>query len=224
MKILFYCFLAIAVASGCSKVETIENRNDDGVLLEKYTRKKKDFSKHGAYFSYHPNGQIHEERNYTDNVLDGESKVYLENGKLEYVEHHKKGQYEGLYQKYYANGQLSNEGQYVNNEMSGIWKRWYENGQLREEVTFSANNENGPFKEYHENGKLKATGQYLEGDNEQGELFIYDDNGVLIEKMICEFGVCATSWTKEDGDKEVDLEKIKKLADMKRKADKIEDN
>ncbi len=220
MKFLLYCFLVASVATGCSKVETIENRNDEGVLLERYTRKKTDYAKHGEYTSFFPDGQIHEQRFYQDNLLDGESKVFFANGKLDYVENHKKAQYEGLYQKYFENGQLSNEGQYVNNEMSGMWKRWYENGQLREEVQFAANNENGPFKEFHENGKLKTEGTYINGDNEQGELLIYNEEGVLSEKMICEYGICATTWTAEGGEQEVNMERIKKLAAMKKEANR----
>ena len=222
MKFLLYCLLATAVASGCSNVETIENRNDDGVLLEKYTRKKSDSSKHGRFMSFYLDGKLHEERNFKNDILDGESKIYNENGKVDYIEHHKNGQFEGTYQKYYESGQLSNEGEYVNNEMSGIWKRWYENGQLREEVNFAANNENGPFKEYHENGKTKTTGEYINGDNEQGELLIYDENGELSEKMICEYGVCATKWRKGEGDIEVNLERIKKLAELKKKANDLD--
>ena len=218
MKILLYFFVAASLASGCSKVEIIENKDENGVLLERFTRKKDDFAKHGKYTAFYPSGNIHEERFYQKNQLEGESKVFYENGKLDYIENHKNGQYEGLYQKYFESGELSNEGQYVNNEMSGVWKRWYKNGQLREEVLFAANNENGPFKEYHENGQLKTTGEYINGDNEQGELLIYDDKGELTEKMICEYGVCATSWNKEEGDIEVDMERIKKLAEMKKKS------
>ncbi|MEO1258377.1 MAG: toxin-antitoxin system YwqK family antitoxin [Bacteroidota bacterium] len=217
MRILFFAFLIVVGNTGCSDVETIENRSDEGVLIEKYTRKKDNFAKHGAYTSYHQNGQIFEERNYQNDQLAGVSKVYFENGKLDYVETHVDGSYEGLYQKYHESGQLANEGQYVNNEMSGIWKRWYENGTLREEVEFSENEENGPFKEYHENGKLKTEGVFLDGDNEQGELLIYDDAGQLIEKMICEYGVCGTTWNMEEGDIEVDMEKIKRLAEIKKK-------
>lgn len=218
MRFLLYCFLVTAVVSGCSDVETIENKDENGVLIERYSRKKDNYAKHGKYLRFHPDGKVFEERNYKNDVLDGESKVYFSNGQLDYIENHKDGQYEGLYQKYFENGQLSNEGQYVDNQMSGVWKRWYEDGTLREEVTFASNNENGPFKEYHPNGQLKAVGEFIDGDNEQGELLLYDENGEVIEKKICDYGVCGTTWTKEEGDQEVDMERIKRLAEMKRNA------
>ena len=220
MRSLIFFLLIVLSNVGCKDVETIENKSDEGILLEKYSRKKDNFAKHGPYTSYHENGQVFEERFYQNDKLEGVSKVYFENGKLDYVETHKDDLYDGLYQKYYESGQLANEGQYENNEMNGVWKRWYENGTLREEVEFAANNENGPFKEYHENGQLKTQGVYLDGDNEQGELLIYDENGKLAEKMICEYGVCGTVWKKEEGDLEVDLEKIKRLAEIKRNSSK----
>lgn len=218
MRFILFCFLVTAMASGCSDVEVVENKDENGALLEKYARKKDNFDKHGPYQSFYPNGTLYEERNYKNNLLDGESKVYSENGQLDYVEHHKDGKYEGLYQQYHQNGQLSNEGQYVEDAMKGVWKRWFEDGTLREEVMFDANNENGPFKEYHSNGKLKTEGSYLQGDNEQGELLIYDETGELIEKMTCEFGVCGTHWRKGEGDIEIDMDRIKRLAEIKRKS------
>ncbi|HFA52010.1 MAG TPA: toxin-antitoxin system YwqK family antitoxin [Bacteroidetes bacterium] len=219
MRIILYCFLATSSLIGCSNVETVENKDDNGVLIERYSRKKDSFAKHGPYFSYHPNGQVMEQSTYKDDVLQGETKVFFENGKLDYVEHYKNGKYEGLYQKYFENGQLSNEGQYVDNAMSGIWKRWYKTGELREEVTFADNNENGPFKEFHKNGKPKTEGVYVNGDNEQGELKMFDENGDLIQKMYCEYGVCAASWKAGEGDIEVDTAKIKRLAELKRNAE-----
>ena len=216
MRILLYFFLVVSVASGCSDVESVENKDDNGVLLEKYERKKDNLAKHGKYTAFHSNGQVFEERFYQNDLLEGESRIYYENGKLDYIENHVKGEYVGMYKKYYENGQLSNEGQYVDNQMNGLWKRWYDNGQLREEVPFVGNEENGHFKEYHENGKIKTEGAYINGDHEQGELRIYDINGTLTEKMICEYGVCGTTWRKEEGDLEIDLERIKKLGGIKK--------
>ena len=69
-----------------------------------------------------------------------------------------------------------------------------------EEVAFEGNMENGPFKEFYENGKPKATGAYLEGDNEHGELLEYDTTGTLIARKQCDRGICKTLWTLEKGD------------------------
>lgn len=89
------------------------------------------------------------------------------------------------------------ESNYVKNEMIGKSRRFYKNGQLEEEVTFSNSNENGPFVEYYENGNLKAEGSYKGGDMEDGELKLYDENGVLERKMDCVVGRCTTIWRSE---------------------------
>ena len=48
--------------------------------------------------------------------------------------------------------------------------------------------------------KTKAAGNYLAGDNEHGELKLFDENGELIKKMNCNNGLCQTSWTKEENE------------------------
>ena len=82
--------------------------------------------------------------------------------------------------------------------MEGEWKRYYKNKQTREVVLFKNNDENGPFVEYYENGQLKAEGTYKGGDNEDGELKLYDENGVLIKIADCVMGRCKTRWKKEE--------------------------
>jgi antitoxin component YwqK of YwqJK toxin-antitoxin module len=218
MRYTIFSFLAILSFAACSNFETIENKDENGKLVEQYTINKQTKKKEGAFLAFYPNGQKREESFYINDSLHGERKFYHENGQLESITTLANGMYEGKYQKFNEQGKLTNEGQYVNNEMSGIWKRWYDTGELQEEVTFAANLENGPFKEYHKNGKLKAEGTYLEGDNEQGELKEYDENGELFKRMYCEFGVCVDAWTKEKGDVAIDSARVKNLAELKRRA------
>ncbi len=218
---LFFGFATLLLFSACSNFETIENKDESGKVVERFTINKQTKKKEGEYFAFYPNGQKLEESFYIHDSLHGERKLYHENGTLESITTHANGMFEGKYQKFNEQGKLTNEGQYVNNEMSGIWKKWFDSGTLAEEVTFAANLENGPFKEYHENGKLKAEGNYLEGDNEQGELKIYDENGELTERMYCEYGNCTTSWSKAEGDMPVDTAQLKKLADLKKQSEQI---
>lgn len=191
-KILSICLFLFA----CNDLETIKVKDDSGRLTEKYTRKKTDFAKQGTYISYYESGKKFEEANYKNNVLDGQRTMFYENGKPQIIENYKDGEFEGLYQSFYENGQLQLEGKYVNNAMNGEWKGYYKDGQLKEIVQFKDNEENGPFVEYHKNGKIKTEGQYLNGDNENGLLKIYDEQGVLVKKMDCKLGKCKTIWTK----------------------------
>lgn len=219
MRTTFICLSLLLFFTACSNLETVENKDGSGNLTEKFTKDKKTGKREGQYLSFYPNGQKLEESWYVNDSLHGERKLFYENGKVESIEHHEHGQYVGSFQKFNENGQLTNEGQYANNEMTGVWKRWYDTGELREEVTFAANAENGPFKEFHQNGKPKAEGTYLNGENEQGELKMYDEAGDLVEKKYCEYGNCKTSWSKEKGDMPVDTAQLKALAEMKKQSE-----
>lgn len=214
-SILFLLFLTGLTA--CSHLETVENRDENGILKEKYSRRKDTLAKQGAYTSYYPNGQVFEQSWYENDTLHGERRLYYENGKIQSIEQRDHDRFVGTYKKFYENGQLSNEGQYVDNEMSGVWKRWYDTGELMEEITFAHNEENGPFKEYYKNGQVKIEGEYLNGDNENGILKKYDETGQLFEKMYCELGVCMTIWTKDGGDVPIDSTRLRELVELKKR-------
>jgi len=214
MRTGFLLLMLTSLFFGCSNVETIENKDDNGVLVEKYSRRKDTFAKQGEYLAFYPNGQVLEQSWYENDTLNGERKLFYESGKIESIEHQNHGKYEGTYQHYYENGQLSNEGQYVDNEMSGIWKRWYESGELMEEVTFAHNNENGPYKIYYKNGKVNFTGTYIMGDNDHGQLEEYLDSGRHIKTMFCHYGVCGTTWLVEKGAVGLDSARIISLGEL----------
>jgi antitoxin component YwqK of YwqJK toxin-antitoxin module len=213
---LFFLSFLFAFAA-CSPVETVENKDEKGVLLEKYSRRKDTFAKQGKYQAFYPSGKLLEESLYENDTLHGERKLFYENGKTQSIERLEHGRFIGKYQKFYENGQLANEGEYVNNEMSGVWKRWYDTGELREEVFFEHNEENGPFREFYQNGKLKTSGNYLQGDNENGELLKYDENGEVYERMYCEFGICVTAWSKQKGDSPIDTALVRRLVELRKK-------
>lgn len=218
---LIFCFATI-LFSACSNFDTVEVRDEkNNIVLEHYTINKKTKKKEGAYTAFYPNGQKREESFFLNDSLHGEQKMYYENGQLESIANHANGMFIGKYQKFSEAGKLTNEGQYENNEMAGIWKKYDENGKVLEEVSFVANQENGPFKEYHPNGSVKTEGSYLNGPNENGELKIYDETGALVQRMFCEFGICAESWSKEKGDVPVDTAKVHNLAEMKKSAEQM---
>jgi len=194
-KAIFLFF--VIILTSCGKLETVEVKNEAGAIVESYTRNKKDFAKEGVYKAYDDDGRLIEEAFYKNDTLNGIRKIFFENGNVEAEEIYVNGVFDGVYKGFYNSGKPELEGNYVKNEMVGTWKRFYPTGQLMEEVTFSKNNENGPFVEYYENGKLKAEGNYKDGDNEEGELKLYDEMGVLERKMECTAGRCITTWRSE---------------------------
>ncbi len=196
-RLLFFFGSLLFLGTACSNgLETVETKDDYGYPI-KYTRSKKDYAKEGLYVKKYPNGTKYEEAMYKNDTLHGERKLYFESGKVQIIENYKNGVFDGLFQQFYESGQLQLEGPYVNNIAGGDWKKYYKSGQLKEVVAMKDNTENGPFFEYHENGNKKTEGHYLDGDNEDGLLQMYNEAGELIKKMDCEKGICRTTWEKE---------------------------
>ncbi len=204
MNKYLYIILAVLFACSCNNdLEVFEQKDDNGVLIEKYKRNKKDLSKQGEYKKFYPKGQVEELANYKDNLLHGERIMFYENGDTSIVENYQNGQFEGIYKSYHKNNVLEQRGAYVNNAMKGEWKFYYKNKQLRESVIFEDNEENGPFVEYYETGILKAKGTYkttevnIDGNKEHGFLELFDEKGELMKTMDCNLGMCITKWKRE---------------------------
>lgn len=194
--LLLICLISLF---SCSD-NVMENSYPNGQVKERYQVNKEE-QKNGSYTLFYEDGKTKEESHYANGVLNGERKLYYPNGNIEIMENYENGVFEGIYKDYHENGKLRGETMYEQGELNGVYKSYYENGQLKEEVSFQKNEENGPFIEYHENGQKKWEGQYLNGDNEFGELKNYDKDGQLIKKMMCDsLAVCRTIWTLEEGD------------------------
>ncbi len=196
--IVFLSAIIFFLLPSCSDdLETITNTTDLG-YTEKYQRRKTDFAREGWTEITDSNGILVEKAQYKHDTLDGLRILYYENGDTNIVETYRKGIFDGTYSLYYKNGQIKQQGEYINNEMTGNWLQYHENGQLKEKVQFERNLENGPFVEYHENGKIAAEGHYADGDNEEGELKIYNKQGILSKIMQCEHGRCTTIWSLDE--------------------------
>ena len=190
-------FILFSMIIACSApVEEVENKNELQNYVEKYNVIKGTNTKHGDYRRHTLGGELIEESSYEKGNMIGLQKIY-ERGELYSVANFIEGNHHGSYQTYYQGGKVNVEGEYVDNVMAGKWKRYYPDGHLMEVVTFKDNEENGPFVEFYPNGNVKAEGDYKDGDNEHGELFLYDLNGILIKKMMCDQGICRTTWVKE---------------------------
>ena len=185
--------LTLAV-SGCNGLKTVEHT--DGIVTDRYTVDKKG-QRHGEFRRFIGNDTLAELSHYVHGMLHGARTLYSASGAVEIQENYVNDTLHGDYQVFFANGDLRIEGVYAHGVMGGIWKRYYPDGQVLEEVTYAENVENGPFVEYHENGKLKTRGHYLDGDFEHDTLYMYDLEGELIRKMICDRGICRTFWLAE---------------------------
>ena len=201
MKNIIWLFIIGMTLAACSsKTKTIEVENEAGVIIERYVQNVATTQKEGKSEAFDDSGQLLETAFYQNGQLHGERILYHENGAIQAIEPYENGIFKGDFQAFYENKQLELTGKYINGKMDGEWKRYYDSGELMEIVTFVENEENGPFVEYYKNGKTKAAGNYLAGDNEHGELKLFDENGELIKKMNCNKGLCQTSWTKEENE------------------------
>lgn len=207
----FFCLIILAFGlQACqNKVETVEGFDDDGNLLERYTRKTEDYARHGTYIKYYENGEVEEHAHFQNDTLHGQRTLFYENGDTLIVENYTNGQFSGDYRTYFQSGVLESEGAYVDGVMEGKWTFFYENKKIKEIVQFKNNEENGPFVEYYKDGNMKAKGTYrttsenIDGNKEHGLLELYNEGGDLERKMECNLGICRTIWTKKDSEKKI---------------------
>lgn len=186
--------LILFILSSCGD-KIITSHYDTGEKYEEY-QYTGDSLKHGSYKRYSLGGILLEESNYAQGKLDGERVIYNDRGEKEIVEKYVLDVLNGPYIEYHPNGKMKMLGEYNNNVLEGKVSVFYPSGKIKEEVQFVDNLEDGPFKEFHENGNIKWEGSYRKGDNEFGLLKEYNEEGVLIRKMMCdERAICTTTWT-----------------------------
>lgn len=207
-NLLFLLFIILLAA--CNGLEEVVVTDDLG-YKEVYTIDPETGRKQGEFRRYNPEGQSVELAHYYQDVLVGQRLLYGPSGSVvvreEYLDQDFKvakdaqdsklpnAVFSGIYESFYETDErIKIRGQYVDGAMSGEWKKYYENGKIAESVTFVDNEENGPFQEWYENGNQKATGNYLNGDQEDGEIRLFDESGKLERILQCEAGRCQTSW------------------------------
>ncbi|BDS13740.1 toxin-antitoxin system YwqK family antitoxin [Aureispira anguillae] len=186
------------------ELEDTEQYSADSMVKIQHQIDKATGYKHGIYKEYDvPTGALMTERTYVQNKIEGLEKIYFANGQVDGEFTYKDGVHDGVFKYYYEDGTLKQQGSYKAGKMEGVLSSYYANGTLKEEVMHVDGLTQGVFKEYNENGSLKAEGGYTSKSDrenlEHGPLKLYDENGELIQKMVCKDGQCCTIWTLEDG-------------------------
>lgn len=197
MKHIFILAISILFLS-CGNNQ-VEITNDEGTVVERF-QFLEDSIKHGSYEAFYNDGKIKEKSNYKNGNLEGQRTIYYGNGNVEIEENYVNNILDGVFKAYWENGKLNIEVDYKKGQMNGPLKRYYDTGSLQEEMIMKDGQENGPFKEYFANGQVEWEGAYKNGDNEEGLLVQYEEDGSVLKKMECNSGVCRTIWTKKDGD------------------------
>ena len=162
-----------------------------------YSVSKNDTIYHGPYTKNDSAGVLLERGIFQNGELHGIREILFPDGKVKIRERYVNGKISDLYEYFFPNGNLELKGYYVDGAMYGPWKKYDDKGNLLEVVTMVNNEEMGPFVEYNAAGKIQAEGMYLHGPNEDGLLNLYDDDGELYKKMLCDSGTCITTWEKK---------------------------
>ncbi|MGB3545433.1 MAG: toxin-antitoxin system YwqK family antitoxin [Saprospiraceae bacterium] len=185
-------FLLTACGDGTQAVETTDDFGNRVMY-----RQTPEGMRQGPAEVRNAEGQLVERANYAAGELDGERIIFFPGTEQpQIVETYDRGTFAGTYKEYYEEGKLRQRGNYAAGVMTGEWVSYYPNGRVAEVVTFADNNENGPFREWYADGKPKAVGRYLDGDKENGPLWVYgEETGELERYMLCDSGICTTKWT-----------------------------
>jgi antitoxin component YwqK of YwqJK toxin-antitoxin module len=198
-EILLLLVLPIVALSCTGDTEMHKVLDDNGQLIEEYSRRTKDHAKQGPYTRYYQGmDKVYKQAHYENDTLHGMEIIFYETGDTQEVAQLVHGVYHGEMRAYHPNGKLSSVQTYVNDRTKGVMKTYYNTGELFGEYTFDGVGikENGPFVEYHVNGKKAVEGTYLNG-KENGVLKEYDEAGELTREADCGERGCVTTWSKE---------------------------
>ena len=137
---------------------------------------------HGAYATYHKNGQLKEQSNYEFGYKDGESKTWYDNGQLRRLSYLEQNRLIDTVKAWHPNGQLKSWC------IEHPWRTYtlefhlfYDTGQKRAEITHDHQ-----FR-WHPNGQLAFKGKIVNHQS-HGKLKYFDESGKLIKLEWYEFG------------------------------------
>lgn len=169
---------------------------------EKINRKDKFGKKQGNWKSFYPNGTIHTECRYTDDLLDGYLKEYALDGNLIKTEKYDYGVLKknvaelvklDVQNDYYPSGKIKSSGTFKEGNAEGVTRYYseegkiinskvYKDGELIGEGVYDEKGyQQGKWKEYYPSGELRAEGEYIDG-RRNGDWVFYHQNGKIEQK------------------------------------------
>jgi antitoxin component YwqK of YwqJK toxin-antitoxin module len=189
----FSSYLLVFCSGKATEIVILE---EEGIIIEAEFLKGTQI-KQGYYIKRDIDSKETEFAFYYLDTLHGRRILLDDFGDTIVAENYDKGLFEGVFKSFYPGNKINVIANYKNNKLEGELIRYYESGQIMEKVNFVNNEENGSFIEYYENGNLKAMGQYKNGSNEEGELSLFNENGLKSRIMFCKEGKCKTIWSIE---------------------------
>lgn len=169
---------------------------------EKINRTDKFGKKQGIWKEFYPDGAVHKEMKYQDDLLNGYYKEFAKDGNLILAQKY----IEGVLQKnvaelvkldvkntYHPNGRIKTSGTSNKGVPEGITRKYdtngvitgselYKDGYLVGEGIYDEKGyKQGKWKEYYNTGQLRGEGEYL-NDRRLGEWIYYYQNGKIEQK------------------------------------------
>ncbi|MCB2197334.1 MAG: hypothetical protein KQH79_15850 [Bacteroidetes bacterium] len=179
-------------------------RKNEIVVREEINRLDKEGRKTGKWQEFYDNGNIKEERNYSEGKLDGYVKRYNEDGKLVTAIKYNYGIVDldendfetgiEIKEKYDDNDNLIFQGSYRKEIPIGVHRYFNKDGKVTESKTYNVNGkliaegivllnglEDGNWTYYYQNGNKRATGSYNYGKKTRQWTYYYP-NGKVQQK------------------------------------------
>lgn len=164
---LIFCFTVIFF-SACSETT---NKNEKLIPLVKFypsgtiqmTGSLKNNLKNGKTTIYYENGVKKYEHYYLDDKLEGEYLSWYNNGNIHEKTFFKSGLLTDSSIYYYQNGNVKGAGIYLKNLRTGVWKWYYEDGSIRVESNYLNDLRNGNWTYFNTQGKIDSVETYESG-------------------------------------------------------------
>jgi antitoxin component YwqK of YwqJK toxin-antitoxin module len=196
-------------------VTLIEYKRGFVIDRMKINRRDKSNLKQGKWFTFYPNGNIHEEGNYRDDKKDGYFKSYAENGDLvsvtKYIDDVKQEEAAevtklDVYNEYYPDGKIKTASTYRNGILEGVYREYnpdgqvvksiiYKNGVINGEgIVLEDGSKEGHWKEYYPDGALMAEGDFKENKPVGEWKYFYPDGKIEEQGKYSNSGKLTGTW------------------------------
>ncbi len=106
-------------------------------------------------------------------------KSYYKNGNLEYKSEYYNNVPDGLTTYWYENGGIRSKVYYNNGLLHLTMEKYYKEGNIQYTVEYFFGKKNGYERWYYDNGQLKSESQYENGI-QIGEIIRWNKNGILL--------------------------------------------
>lgn len=117
----------------------------------------------GVVKTYYDNGNIAREMEYVNGELEGDYKIFYEDGAIFNTLTYSMGLLNGTDIEYYKNGKVKREVGYLFGDYHGPTKVYYEDGTLKEEVPYKLDKKHGVASYYSKDKKVLKKETYYNG-------------------------------------------------------------